>query len=191
MSTETNQEVATKPESGEGDGMTAETISVTKQEYEELIGHKSTVGSLKRDLKDAQKALEETKKSDKTPQTNQPVGYDLVQKTYLRAAGITAEDEVELALSTAKKWGIEIDKIVDDEDFKVKLDKLRTQKSNEVAVSNVRGGQATTNTKHTPAYWQAKGTLPTPADVPDRKTRMAITKSMMATTKQTGKFYNE
>src|SRR3990167_2966853 len=92
----------------------------------------------------------------------------LLQKAYLRSAQITAEDEVELALTTAKKWDVSIDKLVDDEDFKIKLEKLRTSKANIAATHNLKGGKGPSEAKNTPEYWIAKGVPPTPDQVPDR-----------------------
>jgi len=162
-----------------------EVVSVKKSDYEKL---NQTLGSLKRELKDLKKPKEELKD---TSTTNKPQDNSLAEKTYLRASGITDKEEVELALSTAKKWGVGIDEIVDDEDFKVKLDKLRTQKSNEVATSGIRGGTGSQQAKNTAEYWKAKGVPPTPSDVPDRKTRSAIISALMAQEKNGSKFYNE
>ena len=82
--------------------------------------------------------------------------------------------------------------LVDDEDFKMKLERLRTQKSNEVATSNIRGGAGTSQAKNTTEYWMAKGTPPTPDQVSDRKTRAKIAREMLANAESGGKkFYND
>lgn len=186
---ETNEEVITTTEGGEGEGSTegqAEVMSIPKKDYDTL---NQTLGSLKRELKDLKKAKET---STETPTTNQKQPDEsLLQKAFLRAAQITAEDEVELALNTAKKWDVSVDKLVDDEDFQLKLNKLRTQKSNEIATSNIRGGNGTQQTKMTPEYWIAKGTPPSTTDIPDRKTRAKIARAMMDSTKNSKKFYND
>jgi len=129
---------------------------------------------------------------DEAPTSSAP--DSLSQKAFLRSAGITSQDEVDLALKTAKKWGVEIDQIVDDEDFVAKLDKLRTTKSIEAATSDVKGsGSGDGSAKNTPAYWIAKGTPPTADQVPDRKTRATIARAMMKEASGQGgkKFYNE
>ena len=136
------------------------------------------------------KAKKEVEPVEKKPEPK-PDEFGLSHKSYLRAAGITAEDEVELARDTAKKWGMEIDKLVDDEDFKIKLDKLRTSKANATAVSNVKGGGGQPQAKNTPEYWIAKGTPPSATDVPDRKTRAKIARALMDNAKNGKKFYNE
>ena len=66
--------------------------------------------------------------------------------------------------------------------FKVKLEKLRNQKSNETATSSVKGGGGKTQTaKETPEYWIAKGTPPSREDIPDRKKRTKISRAFLET----------
>lgn len=181
----TETEVSTETETGEKEAE-VETISIAKKDYETL---NQTLGSLKREIKDLKKPKEEPKE---TPQKNDKSEQSgLLQKSYLRAAGIIAQDEVELALDTAKKWGVEVDALVDDEDFQAKLEKLRTKKSNELATSNIRGGAGNSQAKNTPEYWIAKGAPPSATDVPDRKTRAKIARAMMANAKSGKTFYND
>src|SRR3990167_10010390 len=68
----------------------------------------------------------------KPPAKNEskPDEFGLLQKSYLRAAGVVAEDEVELARDIQKKTGLDWVKLVDDDYFKTKLEGLRTAKSN-------------------------------------------------------------
>lgn len=184
MDTDTT-EIGVTTETGNEEGTEqVETITISKKDHDAL---NQTLGSLKRELKDLKKPKEETKETSKT----KPEESGLIQKSYLRAAGISDAEEVELALSTAKKWGMEVDQIVDDEDFKVKLEKLRTSKANAAATSNVRGGTGTSQAKNTPEYWISKGTPPTPSDVPDRKTRAKIARAMLESAKSSKKFYND
>lgn len=122
---------------------------------------------------------------------NKSDAFALSQKSFLRAAGISAPDEVELALKTAKKWGMEVDEVVDDEDFKVKLDRLRTDKSNAAATSNIKSGNGSSNAKQSPEYYIARGTPPTRDEVPDRKTRASIARAMVDAGKNSKKFYND
>ena len=187
MMVEANQEVVVAPEGNEGEGgQENSVVTLKKEEYAKLT---ETIGSMKRELKDLKKAKEETKE---TPKETKSDDVGLLQKGYLRMSGITAEDEVELALSTAKKWGMEVDKIVDDEDFQVKLKRMRDTKSNTEATSNVRGGSGTSQAKNTPEFWKAKGTPPTPTEVPDTKLRRKIISEMMQSASNKGtSFYNE
>lgn len=186
MEPETKTEAGVDSTNNETEGAEqADTIAIPKADYEKL---NQTLGSLKRELKDLKKPREESKETVQTkPEDNQ-----LLEKAFLRSAQIADGDEVELALSTAKKWGVSIDKLVDDEDFKIKLDKLRTQKSNELATSKVKGSAGGSQAKLSSDYWKAKGQPPTPADIPDRKTRAKIIREMIATEKSGGKkFYND
>ena len=110
----------------------------------------------------------------------------------LRQAGITNQDDIELAQKTAQKWGVDIDEVLADEDFKIKLERQQTARSNVAATSNIRGNTGQTSAKNTPEYWIAKGTPPDAASVPDRKARAKIARAMMANAKGTGKkFYND
>ena len=65
----------------------------------ELSKRDETIGSLKRDLKDAKK----TKETVSSEKTDTPESNTLLEKAFLRSAGITDKEEVELALTTAKK----------------------------------------------------------------------------------------
>lgn len=171
------------PNGGEGKGDESDKISVSKKDYEEM---NQTLGSLKRELKDLKKP-----KEPETPEKTKPEEFGLLQKSYLRAAGITAPDEVELARDIQKKIGLDWDNLVDDDYFLVKLQKLRDAKANDLATSNIRGGGGTQQAKDTPEYWVAKGIPPTREQVPDRKTRVKIARAMIDSTKSGKKFYND
>jgi len=184
MSTETNQEAPVTPETTETvvEKPESDTIAVSREEYAKL---QETLGSLKRELKDFKKPKAEEA-------TTKPDSSDLLQKTFLRSAGISKEKEVELALSTAKKWGMPVDKLVDDVDFQAKLEKFRTDEANVEATSEIRGGGNSKTATQTEEYWLAKGVPPTPDQVPDRKLRAKIARSLVAKHKGTGgnPFYN-
>lgn len=184
MNTETNQDgSATENGAGEGETTQVETIQIPKSDYEKL---NQTVGSLKRELKDLKKPKEE---APQTPQTN-PDEFGLLQKTFLRAAGVTSEAEMELAQKLQKETGMGWDKLVDSKYFKTELEELRTTQANAVATSNVRGNAATTQAKLSVDHWLQQGRPPTPADVPDAKTRQKIITQMMKS--GSGKvFYND
>lgn len=189
--TETNEEVVvdTTNNEGEGNGNEVETITIPRKEYDEKV---STIGSMKRELKD----LKKPKETVETPKTNQKPEDNLLQRVErlaLKTAGIDHLDDIELARKTAQKWGMEIEDVLGDEDFKVKLERQQTSRANVTATSNVRGnGSNQSQAKTTPEYWLAKGQPPTPADVPDRKTRQAIISAFLKDAKGNGeaKFYN-
>lgn len=163
---------------------TVETISIPKSDYEKL---NQTIGSMKRELKDLKTKPKEAPQSTDT----KPEESSLVLKTYLRAAQITHPEDIEFTLATAKKWGMEIDQLVDDTDFQVKLERQRTTRSNAEATSNIRGGAGSNQAKNTPEYWIAKGTPPSATDVPDRKARVKIARAMISNAKSSKQFYND
>lgn len=125
----------------------------------------------------------------KTKKDTDEIG--LIEKTFLRTAGVLEDDEVELAKDVQKKTGLDWDKLVDDDYFKLKLENLRTKKANELATSGIKVGGGSSETKNSPEYWLAKGVPPTPEQVPDRKTRVAIVRAFMASSKSNKKFYND
>lgn len=194
MSTETNQDGAAADTKSGGEGTpTPATIPVSKEEYDLLKKVEAEHGSLKRDFKDLKKSVEEREKAGTPTKETKPEDSDLLKKAFLRTAGITTEKEVELALSTAQKWGVPIDVLVEDDDFKAKLDKHRAQESNLAAAAGVKAGSpGQGQAKLEPSYWVAKGVPPTPTDVPDRKTRQKIVREYLKTHKGGGKtFYND
>lgn len=171
-----------------------ELLGLNKRRATKLKNAKEAIAQRDAKIAEMEKTLAELqgqKKSDSTPDKKQPDEFGLLQKTYLRAAGITEEDEVELARDIQKRTGLDWDKLVDDDYFKTKLEALRTEKANKAATSNLRGGAAPGQAKNTTEYWIAKGTIPKPEDVPDRKLRAKIIREMMKQSKEGGKFYNE
>lgn len=191
METDKTTEGAVDTTNNKGEGeTTADTVTVPKSDYEKL---NQTLGSLKREIKDLKKPKEETK--EETSKTNSKSDdnrlLEKLEKMSLRQAGITHEDDVELAKLTAKKWGIDLDDVLVDEDFKIKLERQQSSRDNLVATSKIKGGAGNSQAKDSPEYWIAKGTPPSAADVPDRKVRAKIARAMMASTKSSKKFYND
>ncbi len=185
--TKTTENVTVDTKNSGGEGETVESISIPKTEYDTL---NQTLGSLKKEIKDLKKApkdeLKETHKNSKESEE-----FGLLHKTYLRAAGVITEDEVELARKIQKETGMDWDKVPDSKYFKLELEELRTSKANATATSNIRGGQGKSDAKNTPEYWIAKGTPPSATDVPDRKVRTKIALAMMNNAKSSKKFYND
>lgn len=169
---------------------TQDTISLSKAEYEKL---NQDLGSLKRELKDLRKSKTqevETKVVKEDKSDTSPL-LEKLERMALRQAGITDPEDMDLARSTAKKWGVDIDEVLMDEDFKLKLERQQTKRENTLATSKIRGGTGTSQAKNTPEYWVAKGVPPTPTDVPDRATRAKIINSLLGNAKVGKKFYNE
>jgi hypothetical protein len=193
MDTDTTTETQAPAENGAEEGNEQKTeqtenVSIPKKEFETL---NQTLGSLKREIKDLKKSKDDPKE---TSQKNQPEEFGLLQKTYLRSAGITADDEVELAKDIQKKSGLDWDKLVEDEYFKAKLDALRTQKSNEEAASHIKGGAGGgSEARNTADYWLKKGEMPTEevAKAMGRKELAKFARARVAQDKPGFKFYNE
>lgn len=176
-------------EAAEGNEAEADFVKVPKSDYDKL---NQTLGSLKRENKDLKKPKETQTETAQQTKPDESVLLQRLEKMSLRQAGITDPDDIELARSTAKKWGVDIDEVIADDDFKVKLDRQQTARTNVQATSNVRGGAGNSQAKNTAEYWLAKGVPPTPADVPDNKTRRQIVSAFMKNSKGTGgKFYND
>lgn len=190
--TDTNsQEEVVAPEENEqgGDGE-AEVVTLKKEEYEKL---NQTLGSLKRELKDLKKPKEEPKENKiENSKSNKTEEFGLLHQTFLRSAGVIDEDEIELAKRIQKETGMDWVKVPDSKYFKLELEELRTNKANTKATSNIRGSKEPSDSKNTVEYWNSKGIPPTPADIPDRKTRAKIIRAMIASVSSSGKkFYND
>lgn len=181
----TENENSTNNETEGGD--VAETISIPKTDYEKM---NQTLGSLKRELKDLKKPKEETKETVNQPDNSL---LEKVERMALRSAGITHTEDIELAKKTAKKWGMDIDEVLLDEDFKAKLERQQSGRANVEATSNIRGnGAGSSQAKNTFEYWQAKGVPPTATDIPDAKVRRKINVAFFkAGKKDSTKFYND
>lgn len=193
MNTEENNQAAdtdTETKTGEGEGeQEADVVKISKTDFDKL---NQTLGSLKRELKDLKKSpKEELKETPKSNQTDESNVLQKLERLAFRQAGISHLEDIELAQKTAKKWGVDIDEVLADEDFKVKLERQQTGRSNIEATSNIKGGAGKTQAKNTPEYWVAKGVPPSPADVPDRKLRAKIARAMMASTQSSKTFYND
>jgi hypothetical protein len=88
---------------------------------------------------------------------------------------------------------MDLEDVLGDEDFKVKLEKLQTSRTNIEATSNVRGNSGVSQAKNSPEYWIKKGTPPTSDDVPDKATRRKIARAFMENAEKGDgkKFYND
>lgn len=183
-----NEEVVVDTENNEAEGQNQENIVTLKRdEYERL---NQTLGSLKRELKD----LKKPKEPEETAKTNQPDNslFERVEKMALRQAGITHQEDIDLMRSLAKKWNMDIEEVVVDEDALVKLERQRTSRANVEATSGVKGSSSTSAAKETVEYWRAKGVPPTANDIPNAKIRRKINVELFKSSKGGGiKFYNE
>ncbi len=191
---ENNEGAVVAPETTAGDGETkqeAATVSLTRDEYEKL---NQTLGSLKRELKDLKKPKETAEETSQKTDTSDTRSVERLEKLAMKTAGISHQDDVDLARKTAKKWGMGIEDVLEDEDFKAKLERQQTARANAAASSNVKGDKSggSTSAKESADYWIAKGERPSRDQVPDRKTRATIIRSMMKNASTNGKtFYND
>lgn len=182
--------IDTTNDTGEGEAG-ADVISIPKSEYDKTI---QTLGSLKREIKDLKKSKDETpketsKSNAKPDESNRAV--ERLEKVLLKTAGITHEDDVKLAKDTAKKWNMDVEDVLNDEDFMVKLTKQQNARANVEAVSGIRGNTGGSQAKNTPEYWIAKGVPPTANEVPDSSIRRKIARAMMNNKGNSKKFYND
>ena len=167
----------------------AKATELETKRREDGIKQRERTKALKAQLEELKQKPPE--KDDKKPEENALL--QKLEKMSLRQAGVTHQDDIALAKATAKKWGMDIDDVLADDDFKTKLERQQTTRANTVASSEVRGGgQGRSQAKDSPDYWIAKGAPPTSADVPDRKTRATIIRAMMKNAGTDGKkFYND
>lgn len=184
---DSNEEVVVDTTNNEAEGQSQEdVVTLKKEEYEKL---NQTLGSLKRELKD----LKKPKETDETAKTNQPDDKlsSRIEKMAFLQAEINHPDDQELARNTAKKWNMDLEDVLMDEDFKVKLEKQQTARANVTATSNIKGGASKSSAKETPEYWISKGIPPSRDEVPDRKTRVKIITAMRESVKSKKTFYND
>lgn len=156
-------------------------------------------GIAKRFKTKADKAKEtkliETPVEIKEPKKSDDVLSSKFERLALKQAGITHADDIELAQKTAKKWSVDVDEVLADEDFQVKLKRQQDGRANIEATSGVKGsGQgSSTKGKESVEHWIGKDLPPTPADIPDAKVRRNIIQKMLLAKRnnKTLKFYNE
>lgn len=107
-----------------------------------------------------------------------------MEKLAFKQHEISHEDDIELARKTAKKWGMDIEDVLGDDDFKVKLEKQQTSRSNVLATSGKGGANHGTNVKNSAEYWLAQGRPPTAEEVPDLAARSEILGALMEASKK-------
>ena len=144
---------------------------------------------VKEDVKETKESKSE-KKETKSKKSDEEFG--LLQKTFLRSAGIKEADEIELAEKLQKETGKDIDVLIESKYFKSELEELRDANATTKATSGVEGGSGGTKATSSPEHWIAKGVPPTKEDIPNRAERTKIHRAMMKNASTSGKkFYND
>ena len=143
--TEDTGEVAPAPEN---DTQVIE-LDTLKKQIEEA---NATIGSLKRELKDA-------KKPKDTPQQTKPQDdLDYGMKAYLRSEGIEPT-EFDFVKEHMQESGMDLDRLVKNNYFQSQLKELRDKRATEAAIpSKTRGTGESSKSKVD--YWVNRGEMP-------------------------------
>src|SRR3990167_9616863 len=89
--------------------------------------YESRIAELEGKIKEPVKELKETKSE---------VGK--LEKVFLRLAGITDPDEIELVRKWQKDTGKDIDELIDHPFVKAELEQIRQSKANKLATANIK-----------------------------------------------------
>lgn len=181
-----------KDGTGEGES-TSDVVTLKREEYDKIL---KDMGSLKRENKDLKKPKETP---IETPEKNQKLDDALLQrmeKIAFKQHSISHEDDIELARKTAKKWNMDIEDVLEDGDFQVKLKKQQDSRANVEATSGVKGESGMkTGGKSKADFWINSNTPPTDTDVETHKiSRAELSKIMGHFIKNKGSnkiFYND
>jgi len=185
MTTEDNNQTPAEVTEQKVEQESGDFLQVSKTEWEKT---NQTLGSLKRQLKDLQKSNE----PKETAEPNQDNALlQRLERIAFKQAGIDHPDDMELARKTAQKWKVDVDEVLADEDFKVKLERQQTVRNTRDATTNIKGDPGTSPSKTDPAIYIARGAPPTSTEVSSRKERAKIVRAMLEHGKSTGTFYNE
>ncbi len=188
MANEDIENVDSTNDEGEG-ADNSDSITLPRGEYDKL---KVEHASFKREIKDLKKPKDEPKETPQQTKTDDKL-LERVEKMALRQAQITEQDDIDLARGLAKKWNMDLEEVLLDEDFKSKLQRQQDVRANIQASSKVKGSPGISQAKNEPAHWIAKGTPPTPADIPDKVARRKVVMAMIESANRGDgrKFYND
>lgn len=136
---DTNEGVVVAPEANEGETAETPTVEELQQKLKDM---EATVGSTKRELKDAKKALEDAKNalSPQTPeQTQQSSEPDYAKLAFLEAKKVNHPDDQKLVLDEAKRLNLPITDILQMEHIKSKMEASQAQRESQDAMPNGSG----------------------------------------------------
>lgn len=160
MSTEQNQEVTVSPEGTEGE-QAGEDVATLKAKLTEL---EATVGSTKRELKDARKALEEAKRAldpgtPKEPQ--QPSEPDYAKLGFLNSVQVSHPDDQKLVLDEATRLKLPLSDVLQMEHIKGKLEASKNQREAQEGMPNGSGRKGGANKGDVDYYLAHPDEVPT------------------------------
>ena len=192
MDTETT-ETGASTETGAGEGESSDVVTLSKSEWEK---HNQTLGSLKRQIKDLTKPKDEPKETPIQNQKSDDALLQRLEKVTLKQHNVSHLDDIELARNTAKKWGMDLEDVLGDEDFLLKLGKQQTARANIEATSGIKGDSSgKSSAKSSAEYWMTLGKAPTDEELATNKiSRRESAKIMRHFMKSKGsnkKFYND
>ena len=178
MDNENKVEGVTTEENNTGEGGSdVEMISVPKAEYDKTL---STLGSLKRDIKDLRKPKESVE--EKTDSKSN----DLGEKAFLSVNGIKTPAEIAFFNKMKKETGKEADSLIESTYFQSEFREFREQEASKEATPT--GSKRSNNSQvDSVDYWLAKDELP-PAS--ERELRQKVVSARMAKEQSKGVFYN-
>jgi len=140
--------------------------------------------------RNAKKSEPEHESVSSSKEQKESSDLDYGQKALLRSMGIKGADEIQLAKDFMKRTGMDIDALESDDIFQARLEKLRTNKSNEAAADAARGGgQGSSGGRTSVEYWLAKGEHP-PAEL-GRKLAAEYVAARRASSQNNKMFYND
>lgn len=140
-----------------------EVVEEEQQPEKKKLSPEARRGILLRQLKKVNKELNIVDEIEEEPQReikNNKKGFGLVEKTFLKASGISPK-EYDFVQEYTQESGIPVDELVDKKWFQLALKEFReeTTVSEATPKGTRRSGQAPRDTVD---YWIAKGQLPPP-----------------------------
>jgi hypothetical protein len=180
MDNENQTEVVTDTNNNEGGSEDANFVKVPKEEYDKTI---STLGSLKRELKDLKKPVEKSKESETTNSNSN----DLGEKAYLAVNGIKSADEVAFFKKMKQETGKDAEALLDSTYFQSEFKSFKELK---VSSDAMPGSSKRSNNSQVDSvdYWLAKGELPPVSEV---QLRRDVVNARMKKETSKGVFYNQ
>lgn len=163
MSTETNnQEVPVTPEVNGGEKV--ENIPTVEELQTRLKDMEATVGSTKRELKDARQALEDAKKAltpietpQQTPQSSEP---DYAKLGFLNSVQVNNPDDQKMVMDEASRLKLPLTDVLQMEHVKTRLEANKNQRLSQEGMPNGKGRKDGTTKGEVEYYIQHPDEVP-------------------------------